>query len=142
MAEAVQACGIDLLRHEYRRHAHYALCGDEGHWGQANTDIATLSQDTFTIALTHTPDNIYRLSDAGAQVVFAGHYHAGQFRLPYLGPVIVPSVYGRRFDHGHFVVHGTHLFITSGIGATVLPVRLFCQPDIFLVDIMGDRDYS
>jgi predicted MPP superfamily phosphohydrolase len=69
-------------------------------------------------------------------VVFAGHYHAGQFRIPYIGSVVVPSTYGRRFDHGHFIVNGTHLFATSGIGVAVLPFRIYCQPDIFIVDVM------
>lgn len=89
------------------------------------------------IALSHTPDNIYRLAESSADIVFSGHYHAGQIRLPFLGPIVVPSVYGRRFDHGHFVVNGTHLFVSSGIGACSPPFRLYCRPDIFVVDILG-----
>jgi uncharacterized protein len=67
--------------------------------------------------------------------VFAGHYHAGQYRLPWLGALVVPSTYGRRFDHGHFVVSNTHLFVSAGIGATDPPRRIYCQPDLFIVDI-------
>ncbi len=90
------------------------------------------------LALSHTPDNIYRIACWPADVVFSGHCHAGQVRLPILGPLIVPSVYGRRFDHGHFIVHRTHLFVAGGVGAVHLPFRIYCQPDIFIVDILPE----
>ena len=91
------------------------------------------------LVLSHTPDNIYRLSRSSADVVFSGHCHAGQIRLPILGPIIVPSIYGRRFNHGHFAVNGTHLFVASGIGTAYPPVRIYCQPDIFIVDILPEK---
>lgn len=89
------------------------------------------------LVLCHTPDAIYTLARMGAQAVFSGHNHAGQARVPWLGPVIVPSRFGRRFDHGHFVVEGAHLFVSSGIGAASPPRRFYCQPDIFVVDVSG-----
>lgn len=145
IAHVVRNAGIDLLRHECREvelenGQKFYLSGDEAPWGQGNAPrrnahISTNCSDMLRIVLTHTPDNIYRLSAAGAHAVFAGHYHAGQFRLPYLGSLVVPSAYGRRFDHGHFIVNGTHLFVTSGIGAAVAPIRIYCQPDFFIVDV-------
>ncbi len=90
------------------------------------------------IALCHTPDAIYALAARGASVVFCGHNHAGQARLPGLGALVVPSRFGRLFDHGHFVVEGTHLFVSSGVGAATPPLRLYCQPDLFCVDIYGE----
>ncbi len=92
--------------------------------------------DALHLVLTHTPDNIYHLAKHDVDLVFAGHCHAGQIRLPVLGAIVVPSAYGRRFDHGHFVVNGTHLFVASGIGAAGPPVRIYCQPDIFIVDVI------
>ena len=72
-------------------------------------------------------------------MVFAGHYHAGQWRLPWLGAVMLPSRLGRLFDHGHFVVRGTHLFVSAGVGLTRIPLRIYCRPDFFIVDIVpGD----
>jgi hypothetical protein len=68
-------------------------------------------------------------------VVFAGHLHAGQIRLPYFGPVIVPSNYGRQFAQGHFLVRKTHLFVSAGVGAAAPPLRVWCQPEIIVVNI-------
>jgi predicted MPP superfamily phosphohydrolase len=140
IATTVRECGIDLLGNECRRiplngSCNLVLCGCEHPWNSVSLPIPQTSDDTYILALTHTPDNIYRLSAAGADVVFAGHYHAGQIRIPYLGSLVVPSIYGRRFDHGHFVVNRTHLFVTSGIGSVGFLFRLYCQPDIFIVDL-------
>jgi predicted MPP superfamily phosphohydrolase len=90
--------------------------------------------------LTHTPDNVYRLSRLGFAAIFAGHSHAGQIRLPVIGPLVVPSRYGRRFDHGRFIVNGTHLFVTAGIGSAEPPIRLWCHPDVLIVDVAGAID--
>jgi uncharacterized protein len=109
----------------------------EDPWGDHPWRAPQTVQGGLNLVLTHTADNIYRLSDSGFTAVFAGHYHAGQINLPYLGSIVVPSVYGRRFDHGHFVVNGTHLFVTAGVGG-MPALRLFCRPDIFIVDFRGN----
>lgn len=95
------------------------------------------SRPVLKLALCHTPDAIYDLARAGADAVFSGHNHAGQARIPWFGPLIVPSRFGRLFDHGHFVVEGAHLFVSSGVGAATPPWRFYCQPDIFVVDVNG-----
>lgn len=113
-----------------------ALWGCEAPWGDTPWQPQERQADELVLALSHTADNIYRLAAAGAHAVFSGHYHAGQWRLPYFGPMMVPSRFGRRFDHGHFVVRGAHLFVSAGIGITRIPFRIYCRPDIFLVDIL------
>jgi len=117
-----------------------AIAGFDYPWGTQGRSISPQRSDVLHIVLSHTPDNIYRLSESSADVVFSGHYHAGQIRIPVIGPIVIPSVYGRRFDHGHFVVNDTHLFVASGIGAANPPVRIYCQPDIFVVDITERQD--
>jgi predicted MPP superfamily phosphohydrolase len=113
-----------------------ALTGVDFPWGIHEIKVPQTNAELHFV-LSHTPDNIYRLSRAGVSGVFSGHYHAGQIRVPMLGSIVVPSLYGRRFDHGHFVVAGTHLFVAGGIGAANPPIRIYCQPDIFIVDVMG-----
>ena len=113
------------------------VAGCESPWGADHWLAPPVRPHELALALTHTPDNVYRLSRAGMRAVFAGHYHGGQIRLPVLGPLVVPSRYGRRFDHGHFVVEGTHLFVTAGIGAVSPPYRIYCQPDILIVNVRG-----
>lgn len=110
-----------------------AICGTEAPWGPELT--ATLDRSELNIVLSHTPDNVYRLEQQGASLVFAGHTHGGQIRLPGVGSIVVPSRNGRMFDQGHFRVDGADLFISAGVGADDPPLRLYCQPEIFVVDL-------
>ncbi len=109
------------------------VCGDEHPWGPR---LDTHPASGTALVLSHTPDNIYTHVRAGVTAVFSGHLHAGQFRLPGLGAVAIPSRHGRRFDHGHFQVGDTHLFVSSGVGG--IPLRLWCEPDVFIVDLVAD----
>jgi predicted MPP superfamily phosphohydrolase len=144
VAGAVREAGITLLHNGCQRLSaggkqHIVLCGCEDPWNATRWQAPETRDGDMVLVLAHTADNVYRLSRAGVAAVFAGHYHGGQVRLPLLGPLIVPSVYGRRFDRGHFVVHGTHLFVSAGIGSGHPPLRIYCQPDIVFVRIKGGR---
>jgi predicted MPP superfamily phosphohydrolase len=113
------------------------LCGTEEPWGPSlarDTVARALPAGAPLLVMSHTPDNIYELRDLGASAVFAGHTHGGQFRLPLVGSVVIPSRYGRRFDWGHFTVDGTHLFVSAGVGADQPPLRLYCNPELVEVD--------
>ncbi|MBN2370283.1 MAG: metallophosphoesterase family protein [Vicinamibacteria bacterium] len=140
VSRAVQSSGVVVLRDDTRALDHAGgmmkilLRGYEHPWGCDGLTRILGSSDSFAIVLTHTPDNIHRLSAAGAHSVFAGHFHAGQIRIPRIGPIVIPSRYGRLFDHGHFVVNGTHLFATAGVGASGPPIRICCPPEIQVVD--------
>jgi len=141
VADAVRAAGVTVLGNgcqllDIDGHS-LRICGYEGPWSSEPWQPPHVVPGELALMLTHTPDNVYRLSRLGFAAIFAGHYHAGQIRLPLLGSLVVPSLYGRRFDHGHFVVNGTHLFVSAGIGSAVPPKRIYCQPDIFVVDTKG-----
>ncbi len=137
----LRAAGIQTLANGFQTletaGGRLALWGCEDPWGPTPWTPPPRRDDELVLALSHTGDNIYRLARAGADAVFSGHYHAGQWRLPVIGPLMVPSRFGRRFDHGHFVVNGAHLFASAGIGLTRIPFRLYCRPDFFVVDVLS-----
>lgn len=116
-----------------------ALSGCSAPWSRQSCRLAAVSKGIPHLVLSHTADHIYALSQQGAAAVFSGHYHAGQMQLPWFGPLIVPSLYGRRFHQGHFKVRGTHLFVSAGLGASHPPLRIYCPPDILLVDFSGSQ---
>ena len=141
--EALSASGLRVLHDEWLRlpvAGHTVLiAGSDFPWSRRKPWLPPPQPGEPRLVLSHTPDNIYRFARLGAHCLFAGHFHAGQFRLPLVGPVVVPSTYGRRFDHGHFLVHGTHLFVAGGVGVAMPPLRLYCQPDILVVDIRAGK---
>ncbi len=114
------------------------LAGDETPWHRASRqDWPALQAGEVGLGLSHSADQVLRFSRWGASALFTGHYHGGQFCLPLLGPLIVPSKFGRRYARGHFVVKATHLFVSAGVGCAAPPVRIYCPPDMLVVEATG-----
>jgi predicted MPP superfamily phosphohydrolase len=86
------------------------------------------------IVLAHEPDSFPALPDRAA-LMLAGHTHGGQVRLPLVGRPVVPSRYGQRYAAGYIVEDGRHLFVTTGVGTSHLPVRFGVPPEIALLSL-------
>jgi predicted MPP superfamily phosphohydrolase len=84
------------------------------------------------IVLTHNPDLFPRIP-ARVILTLAGHTHGGQINLPFFGRRIVPSDYGERYAIGHIQEAGHHLFVTPGIGTSIIPVRFRVPPEISIL---------
>ena len=89
------------------------------------------------ILLTHNPDVFPRVPRR-VTLTLAGHTHGGQVRLPFIGAPIVPSAFGKRYAAGHVVEDGRHLFVATGVGTSILPVRFRVPPAITLLTLMPD----
>lgn len=143
VAAALRAAGFTVLRNETRevtvRGATVLINGSEHPWNDAPWAPPD-SSNLPLLVLSHTADGFRKFQAAGAVAVFSGHYHAGQVRVPVLGPLLMPSVNGRRFDHGHFLVDGVHLLISAGLGTEYPPMRVLCTPDVFHVEIVGRKN--
>lgn len=99
--------------------------------------LATAAPDAPTLLLVHEPDVFETLPRLGLAptLTLAGHTHGGQVRLPLLGRRVVPSEFGQRFAYGHVVENGRHLYVTGGVGTSILPVRFGVPPEIALLTL-------
>ena len=86
------------------------------------------------LVLTHNPD-VFPEIPPSVTITLAGHTHGGQVRLPLLGSPLVPSRYGLRFAAGHIVEDGRHLYVATGTGTSILPVRFGVPPAIVVLTI-------
>ena len=68
-------------------------------------------------------------------LTIAGHTHGGQVWFPTVGRMIVPSQYGQRYATGLFSEGGKLLFVSNGIGTSILPVRFHVPPEITVLDV-------
>lgn len=90
------------------------------------------------IAITHNPDVFPILPDR-VSFMIAGHTHGGQVSIPFIGSPIVPSRYGQRYVKGHIVENNKHLFVTTGVGTSGLPVRFRVPPEIVVLTLSSAR---
>ncbi|MDX2036416.1 MAG: metallophosphoesterase [Isosphaeraceae bacterium] len=112
--------------------AKIAIGGTSAPWGPRLERKRRPDAD-FTIVLSHTPDQMPRKSSwGGVDLILAGHNHGGQIRLPWLGPILMPSRYSRRFDKGVFSAKGTIMHVSPGVGGKH-PIRYGCPPEVALL---------
>ena len=81
----------------------------------------------FNILLMHEPDYIEKIDYTKFDLVLAGHSHNGQVRVPFIGAIILPKN-ARKYYGEYYELENTKLYISSGIGTSMLPIRLFNRP--------------
>jgi len=86
------------------------------------------------IALVHEPD-IFAELDERPLLTLAGHTHGGQVQLPLFGAPVVRSRYGQRYLGGHIIEHGRHLYVTTGVGTSVWPIRFGVPPEFVVLTL-------
>jgi predicted MPP superfamily phosphohydrolase len=96
--------------------------------------IAKAPPDSTIIALTHNPDIFPRVPQS-VPILLAGHTHGGQVNIPLIGTPVVPSDFGQKYTAGHVFENGHHLFVTTGIGISLFPVRFRVPPEIVILTI-------
>jgi uncharacterized protein len=94
--------------------------------------VATVPEGQPLIALTHNPDILPNVPQR-VPLLLAGHTHGGQVRFPIIGPVVESSKYG--WVHGHVFTDNHHLFVTTGIGTSIVPVRFGLPPEIVILTL-------
>ena len=107
-------------------------------WSRSADPVAALRSVPSgepVLLLTHNPD-VFPEVPARVTLTLAGHTHGGQVRLPGWGTPIVPSRYGRRYAAGLVVEEGKRLFVTPGLGTSILPVRFGVPPEISLLTLL------
>ncbi len=90
----------------------------------------------FTLVLMHNPDSFEHWSQPGCQLVLAGHTHGGQVNIPFIGPPIVPSLYGQKYAHGLFQRGAAHMYVNRGLGCIFPAIRFNCRPEIAVLHLL------
>jgi len=159
---ALEKAGVHVLRNASVRIEHGGkamhIVGVDDDW-YAETEFEDALQEVKggepVIMLIHNPDlaphaarflsekNFIPGQGRGASFMLSGHAHGGQIRLPFIGPVPpLPHHLGRKYDRGFFMVPGTKvpgtsvpLILGQGVGESGPRARLFCPPQIVLVEL-------
>jgi len=101
--------------------------------------VAQVPEGQTMIALTHNPD-IFPNVPQRVPLLLAGHTHGGQVRFPFIGSVVQSSDFGQRYERGHVFENHHHLFVTTGIGTSIVPVRFGVTPEIVLLTLKSKGD--
>ncbi|MEZ5591908.1 MAG: metallophosphoesterase [Gammaproteobacteria bacterium] len=141
--QALEQDGIPVLEDTAINLTHgdcrFWLAGISDFWEAPHDIAATLARipaATPVLAFTHNPD-IFPVLPSRITLTIAGHTHGGQVYFPVLGRLIVPSHFGERFAIGHIQEADRHMFVSPGLGTSILPVRFLVPPEISILHVLS-----
>jgi len=90
--------------------------------------------DRFNLLLTHNPDTAYDLpANLPISLIVAGHTHGGQIFMPPFSNWMIPTVHP--FVRGWYKVGGVPVYVTSGLGEVLLPLRFLMPPELVMMEV-------
>jgi predicted MPP superfamily phosphohydrolase len=127
----------------------YAIYGNHEEWGgqleEWETSLVSagvhvlgregmLPLHGYDIWLDHYPGE---WNDGKVDLVFSGHAHGGQFRIPFVGGVVAPDQgFFPKFTSGVYPLsQGTDLVVSRGLGNSLIPIRINNRPHIPVVTL-------
>lgn len=91
------------------------------------------------ILMSHSPDILYssELRKKKFDILFSGHTHGGQIRVPGVGALLTGTNYATRQEsYGTFkTLGGMFVNVSAGIGYSLLPIRINCPAELVLIEL-------
>ena len=127
--ESITLMGIDDPSFQ----ENYLFGDSEGVAKQAIETLLRVS-DGYTVLLSHRPELFELYVETGMDLVFSGHAHGGQFRLPFIGGLVAPNQgFFPKYDAGLFSEENTTIIVSRGVGNSIVPLRFNNRPEIIVV---------
>ena len=129
--ESITLMGIDdpSFQEDY-------LFGDSESVARQAIENLQNESDGYTILLSHRPELFDLYVETEMDLVFSGHAHGGQFRLPFIGGLVAPNQgFFPEYDAGLFSEGITNMIVSRGVGNSIIPVRFNNRPEIILVTL-------
>ena len=90
-----------------------------------------IKPDEFSILLSHRPEHIEDYANARYDLVFSGHAHGGQIRVPFIGGIYAPHQgFMPQYTKGIIKMKNTDMVVSRGLGNSVIPIRILNKPEI------------
>lgn len=117
----------------------YALADDS--FAYMNNELEKYrDNEYFKVLLSHRPELFNVYAENNIDIVFSGHAHGGQFRLPVIGGLYAPHQgVLPEYDSGMFEKDGTTMIVSRGIGNSVFPFRLNNRPEIIVTVLQSEK---
>lgn len=148
--EAMEEVGVHVmpnssvtLRHEDGQSI--SLIGIEdplnGHETQEmlNSAMSKVDKERLMILLAHRPEKFNTYVANGIDLVFAGHAHGGQIRIPGIGGLVAPGQgFFPKYTAGLYEDGQTTMNVSRGLGNSGVPYRIFNLPEIVVMELKAE----
>lgn len=86
------------------------------------------------IVFTHSPE-AWPAFRSDSVLVVAGHTHGGQVNLPIIGRRVNATSLSAEHSYGFSKLAGVDVFVSAGVGTSILPVRFRAPPEIVILTL-------
>lgn len=102
-------------------------------------EVSNYDSTLFSILLSHRPETFGTYVDNNIDLVFSGHAHGGQIRLPFIGGIIAPNqgVFPK-YTNGLFKENNTNMIVSRGLGNSIIPLRVNNRPELVIVTLKNN----
>jgi predicted MPP superfamily phosphohydrolase len=111
------------LGDDYTRHADVAKA------------FAATNGDWPKLVFMHDPGALLNIRER-FHIAFAGHLHGGQVYIPGLGALVAPGRAPKSWAKGWVDFDGGSLYVSAGIGTSILPIRFNAPPEFVVLSLM------
>lgn len=136
IVEKLKLAGVNVLINQnvpiQRNDARIWLLGVDDIEGDFRPGMAVrgTNQDEVKVLLAHNPCSIDFAVKRKIDLLLCGHTHGGQITLPLLGPIFLNGTNGKRYPSGLFQIEKTQMYVSKGLGVSILPIRFRTRPEI------------
>lgn len=93
-------------------------------------------ENFYTILLSHRPEAFKTYVNENINLIFSGHAHGGQIRLPFIGGIFVPNQgFFPKYTSGKYEEKNTTMIVSRGIGNSLFPFRINNRPELIVVEL-------
>lgn len=90
----------------------------------------------FNMLLSHRPEQFSVYKDMNMDLVFSGHAHGGQVRIPFIGGLVAPNQgLFPKYTQGIYSDGSTSMVVSRGLGNSIFPLRVFNSPELVIVTL-------
>jgi predicted MPP superfamily phosphohydrolase len=129
----LQIVGLNNMLPDHNSFDMHATAGSETIEGVLNT--LDIKESSPTIILHHRPDGVKYMENKGANLLLAGHTHAGQI-FPFT--FVAKLMFG--YNRGHYKYKTMDIYVSEGIGTIFAPVRLGTSNEMTLLRLIPDKN--
>lgn len=111
------------------------------------TDVTSITEnlarwsddENFKILLSHRPELFDLYCKNNMDLIFTGHAHGGQFRIPFIGALFAPNQgWFPKYTAGSYSKDSSVMFVSRGLGNSLIPIRIFNRPEIVAVTLKSE----
>jgi len=106
---------------------------------KSSINEAVEDKKLFNILLSHRPEYFDVYEEEEVDLVFSGHAHGGQIRIPFLGGILSPDQgFFPEYSEGMHSLDETTMVVSRGLGNSLFPFRVFNRPELVVVTLKSE----